>query len=78
MALSNVDVSQALYFDADGHLIALGDQGTLVLVEATSEAYREKARFDVFDGKTWTMPTLSGGTLFLRDEKQLIALKVSG
>ena len=63
---------------ADGHLVVLGDDGTLVLVEATAEAYREKGRAQVFDGKTWTVPTLSGGKLYLRDEKQLVSLDVSG
>ena len=62
---------------ADGHLIVLGDKGTLILVEATPEGYREKARFQVFKGKTWTMPTLSGGRLYVRDEKQLVALDLS-
>jgi outer membrane protein assembly factor BamB len=63
---------------ADGHLFVLGDEGTLALVEATSEAYREKGRVQIFDDKTWTVPTLSGGKLYLRDEKQLVALDVSG
>ncbi len=63
---------------ADGHLFVLGDEGTLVLVEATSEAYREKGRAQIFDDKTWTVPTLSGGKLYLRDEKQIVALDVSG
>ena len=61
----------------DGHLIALGDRGTLVLADATPEAYREKGRAQIFDGKTWTVPTLGGGVLYVRDEKQLVALDVS-
>jgi len=63
---------------ADGHLVVLGDSGTLVLVEATADAYQEKGRAQIFDGKTWTVPTLSGGKLYLRDEKQLVSLDVSG
>ncbi len=63
---------------ADGHFVVLGDDGTLVLVEATAEAYREKGRAQIFDGKTWTVPTLSGGKLYLRDQKQLVSLDVSG
>jgi outer membrane protein assembly factor BamB len=63
---------------ADGHLVVLGDEGTLVLVEATAAAYREQGRAQIFDGKTWTVPTLSGGKLYLRDEKQLVSLDVSG
>jgi len=63
---------------ADGHLIVLGDEGTLALVEANPAAYREKGRVQIFKGKTWTAPTLSGGKLYLRDEKQLVSLDISG
>jgi len=63
---------------ADGHLIVLGERGELVLVEATPEAYRERGRTRVFEGKTWTVPTLANGVLYLRDEKELVALDVSG
>jgi outer membrane protein assembly factor BamB len=62
---------------ADGHLIVLGDKGQLVLVEASSKAYREKGRVQMFKGKTWTVPTLSDGRLFVRDENEMVALKVT-
>jgi len=61
---------------ADGQLLVLSDAGTLVLVEATAEAYRERARAQPFTGRTWTAPALSGGRLYLRDEKELVALEV--
>ena len=54
---------------ADGHLFVLGDRGKLVLVEATPEAYREKASVQLLKGKCWTVPTLSNGRLFVRNEK---------
>jgi outer membrane protein assembly factor BamB len=63
---------------ADGFLVVLGDKGTLALVEATPGEYREKARAQVFDGKTWTLPSLAGGKLYLRDEHELVALDISG
>ena len=63
---------------ADDHLIVLGDEGELVLVEVSPEAYREKGRVQLFEGrKTWTVPTLSDGRLFVRDEKEMVALKVT-
>ena len=46
---------------ADRHLIVLGEDGNLALVEATPEAYREVARTQVFSGRCWTAPTLSNG-----------------
>ena len=62
---------------ADGHLIVLGDHGGLVLVEATAEEYRERGQTRMFKGKTWTMPTLVGGKLYLRDESELLSVDVS-
>ena len=56
----------------------LGDEGTLALVEANPTAYREKGRVQIFDGKTWTAPSLSGGKLYLRDQKQVVSLDISG
>jgi outer membrane protein assembly factor BamB len=63
---------------ADGRLIVLGDDGLLALVEASSKAYQERGRAQVFQGKTWTLPTLVDGKLYLRDLNELIALDVSG
>ena len=62
---------------ADGHLIVLGDRGTLALVEAKSDAYRERSRTQVFDTKTWTVPTFVGGRLYLRDQNELVSLHVA-
>ena len=62
----------------DGHLILLGENGELALVEATPEAYREKARVQMLQGKCWTPPTLAGGRLYIRNEEELVCLDVSG
>lgn len=62
---------------ADGHFIVLGEKGTLALVEASPESYKEKASVGFFDGKCWTAPTLVGNRLFLRDEQQLVSLDLS-
>jgi outer membrane protein assembly factor BamB len=59
---------------ADDHLYILGDRGKLALVEATPAGYREKSTTDVLSGKCWTVPTLADGRLYLRNEKQLVAL----
>jgi len=62
---------------ADGRLVVLGEQGELALVDATPEAYRERARVRVFEGKTWTAPALASGRLYLRDQKELVALDLA-
>lgn len=61
---------------ADGHFLVLGDNGRLALVEASPEAYVEKASFQLAEGKHWTVPTLAGGKIYVRNEVNLIALEL--
>jgi outer membrane protein assembly factor BamB len=63
---------------ADGNLIVLGERGQLLLVEATPEEYRQKATVEILQGKCWTEPTLSGGKLYLRNQKEMLCLDLSG
>ena len=63
---------------ADGHLIVLGDRGKLALVEATPSRYIEQARAQVLRKKCWTMPTLAGGKLYLRNQKEIVCLNMTG
>lgn len=63
---------------ADGHLIVLGERGKLALVEANPNTYIEKAKVQMLNGKCWTMPTLANGKLFLRNQKEMLCLDVSG
>ena len=62
---------------ADGHLIVLGESGQLALVEATPTAYKEKSSVQILRGRTWTMPSLAGGRLYLRNREELIALDIA-
>lgn len=59
---------------ADGHLLVLGTNGTLALVEATPAAYREKARAQILSGKCYTAPALAHGRLYLRNEEEMVCL----
>jgi len=61
----------------DGHLIVFSENGLLAIAEATPEAYKEKARAQVLEGRTWTMPALSGGKLYLRNQKTMVALALA-
>ena len=62
---------------ADGQLFVLSDRGRLVLVEASPEAYRERGSVEVLDGKCWTVPTLAGGRLYLRNHEEMLCLDVT-
>jgi outer membrane protein assembly factor BamB len=57
---------------AEGNLICLTENGELVLVEATSAAYREKARAVVLGKPCRAHPALADGRLFGRDGKRLV------
>ncbi|MDA8016779.1 MAG: PQQ-like beta-propeller repeat protein [Thermoanaerobaculia bacterium] len=63
-------------FLVDGHLVVLGEKGKLALVEATSTSYVEKSLFQAAKGKHWTVPTLYGDLLYVRNELELIAFKL--
>jgi outer membrane protein assembly factor BamB len=63
---------------ADGYLIVLGVRGKLALVEATPTAYRETVSAQVLEGKCWTVPTLAAGRLYLRNQKEILALDLAG
>ncbi len=56
---------------ADGKLIILGMSGTLALAEPSPQKYKEISKFQFSSERTWTVPTLSAGRLFVRDEKEL-------
>lgn len=59
----------------DDKLLMLEDTGNLVLVDPNPKEYRELARAKVC-GNTWAHPALADGRLYLRDDKELICLKV--
>jgi outer membrane protein assembly factor BamB len=62
---------------ADNHLIVLGERGQLALIEVTPSEYKEVAQTQIMSGKTWTMPSLAGKKLYLRDQKQIVALDLA-
>ncbi|MFO1501143.1 MAG: PQQ-binding-like beta-propeller repeat protein [Verrucomicrobiota bacterium] len=52
------------------HLVALGDQGQVALVEPSPAGYREVSRFQAISGKCWSTPSYSNGKLFIRSTKE--------
>ncbi len=54
-------------------LLVLGDQGLLVLLDASASTYQELARHQTFDEPTWTPPSFSRGRLYLRTGSRMAA-----
>jgi outer membrane protein assembly factor BamB len=61
----------------DAQLLALGDDGSLVVAEASPSAYKEVARSKAISGKCWSTPTLAQGHIFARSTTEAICLNVS-
>ncbi|TAN36335.1 MAG: alcohol dehydrogenase [Verrucomicrobia bacterium] len=59
-------------------LIALTDDGQVVIVEATPTAYKEVARFKALSGKCWSTPAFSDGQIYVRSTKEGACLIPSG
>ena len=55
---------------AGKHLVALTDDGQLVLIDPVPEAYKEIARFKALAGKCWSTPALCNGRLYVRSPKE--------
>ncbi len=52
---------------ADGKLLVLTEDGTLVLAKASPDSYVELARTPFLDGRCWTVPVLSNGRVYGRN-----------
>ena len=51
-------------------LVALADDGQVVLVESSPRAYTELGRFKAVAGKCWSTPALLRGRLYVRSTKE--------
>ena len=62
---------------ADGKLIILDEEGNLALATATEQGLSIHSRCKPLDDKAWTVPTLVGTTLYMRDNKRALAMDIS-
>lgn len=61
----------------NGKILALSDQGELVLVEPTPTAYTPIDRFRPLNGKCWNVPAISNGRLYVRSTLEAVCLDVA-
>jgi outer membrane protein assembly factor BamB len=72
------DVARASSVYGDGKLVILDEEGTLYLATVTPQALQVHAKAQVLSGRSWTVPTLVGTRLYLRDRTTVKALDLSG
>ena len=75
-AWQNRGFSQATLVHADGKTIILDEDGDLALTRLTPEGATILSQVKVFDTVAWTVPTLSGTTLYARDRAKIVALNL--
>jgi outer membrane protein assembly factor BamB len=63
---------------ASGHLLVLTEDGDLALVRATPARHEEVSRVSSLRGKTWNVPALADGRLFVRNTAEMAAYDLRG
>lgn len=59
---------------ADGRLFILDEDGKLYMATATPEDLTVHSEAEILEKVAWTVPTIVGRTMFVRDKKSLLAL----
>jgi len=60
----------------DGHLVILSNDGALIIAEASSKGFNEKARAQITDDGTYTYPSFSDGRIFVRNLNEIAIVTV--
>jgi outer membrane protein assembly factor BamB len=70
----NRSFPRASFIFADGRFIILDEDGHLLLATATAEGLMVTSKVELLQNQSWTVPSLSGTRLYLRDRKNILAL----
>jgi outer membrane protein assembly factor BamB len=61
---------------ADGKFILLDEDGTLALVRVSPKGLEVLAKTSLTETRHWTVPTLDGTRLYIRNEREMMALEL--
>jgi outer membrane protein assembly factor BamB len=70
----NRSFPRASFLFADGRFIILDEDGQLILATATAEGLTVISKVALLSNQAWTVPSLAGTRLYLRDRKNIMAL----
>jgi outer membrane protein assembly factor BamB len=68
--------ARSTFLYADGKLIILDEDGTLGLATISPQGIKVLTRAEIMTKTSWTVPTLVGTRLYLRDRKDMLALEL--
>jgi outer membrane protein assembly factor BamB len=68
--------SRASFLYADGRLIIVDEDGRLGLATPSEEGLKVHSKVELLTSQSWTVPTLVGTRLYLRDRKVIKALEI--
>jgi outer membrane protein assembly factor BamB len=68
--------AKANFIFADGKVILLDEDGNLALATFSPDGLHVHSKAQLFNNNAWTVPTLVGSRLFVRDRKVMMALDV--
>jgi len=69
----NREFARSTFLHADGKLIILDEDGNLGLAKPTRQGLNVLAKTPALTNKAWTVPTLVGTTLYVRDRAKMMA-----
>ena len=67
-------LARASLVSAEGRLIILDEDGNLLLATPTAEGLKVHSKVALLSSNAWTVPTLAGTRLYVRDRKTVLAL----
>ena len=68
------NIARSSFLFADGRLILLDEDGNLILAVPTEQGVTIQSKVALLNNNSWTVPTLTGTTLYVRDRKNIMAL----
>ena len=70
------NVARSNFVLAGDRAVALDEEGTLRLLGLRPDNLRILGEFQLVEGRTWTVPTLVGDRLYVRDQSTIWALEL--